>query len=48
MSSRCKGLLGVLFGHKFIKDMGGYVWPSGYCYRCGMPQGGWKGTQDNE
>lgn len=40
-TSPCRGLLGILFGHLLVKAKGGYVYTSNYCYRCGMPRGGW-------
>lgn len=41
-NSRCIGL-GWLKGHKFtMLSNGEYRYWSDYCYRCGMPKGGWK------
>jgi hypothetical protein len=40
----CLGIKGWLFGHQFIKMMffaERYEF-NDYCYRCGMPQGGWQ------
>ena len=37
---KCIGIMGAMFGHKFIKLAGGYSFSSNYCYRCGMPKGG--------
>lgn len=34
----CQGFLGEVFGHKFTYAMT----ESQYCYRCGMPKGGWR------
>lgn len=31
----CKGLLGLIFGHKFVTTKGGYIYDADYCYRCG-------------
>jgi hypothetical protein len=31
---RCRGLLGLIFGHKFVMTLG--EWPRDYCLRCGM------------
>lgn len=28
-----------IFGHKFIKTKGGYVYSCDYCYRCGKGKG---------
>lgn len=36
---KCKGLLGLIFGHQFIKNKGSYTWASDYCYRCGRGKG---------
>lgn len=36
----CKGgIMGWIFGHKFIKSQGGWVYRSNYCYRCAQPKG---------
>lgn len=41
---KCVGIVGRLFGHKFVKTVGWeYVYRSDYCWRCGMPMGGWEG-----
>jgi len=36
----CIGITGRLFGHKFIKSAGGYLYTSNACYRCGFIPGG--------
>ena len=36
---KCRGILGRLFGHKFLKQSGGYVYSSNRCYRCGFVAG---------
>lgn len=33
------GLLGWLFGHKFVKSTLNYEYSSDYCYRCGKQRG---------
>ncbi len=38
--TKCVGLFGRLFGHKFLKRAGDCVYRSNYCWRCGMPMGG--------
>ncbi len=38
---RCRGVLGLLFGHKFkYSDWVGSLQPTANCLRCGMPVGG--------
>lgn len=37
---KCRGILGLLLGHQFIKSKGGYWHRNGHCFRCGMPLGG--------
>jgi hypothetical protein len=37
--TKCIGIMGWLFGHKFSKAF----WDGAdHCWRCGMPRGGWK------
>jgi hypothetical protein len=36
---KCRGLLGWIFGHKFMKQVGGYIYSSDHCYWCGVPKG---------
>lgn len=38
----CLGVWGRLFGHKFVKTTIYSEYESGYCFRCGMPRGGWR------
>ena len=33
---KCVGLLGRLFGHKFIKVSCGWQYRSNHCFRCGF------------
>ena len=35
--AKCIGIFGRMFGHKFIDVVGNHT---GYCLRCGMPEGG--------
>jgi hypothetical protein len=37
---RCLGVLGYLFGHRFAMYGGSVQFD--YCFRCGMPTGGWR------
>ena len=34
----CRGLTGIILGHKFVRSDGTQV---RHCLRCGMPSGGW-------
>lgn len=34
--SKCIGVFGKLFGHKFKKTVGDYVYSTDYCTRCGL------------
>lgn len=36
--SKCQGIFGIVFGHKFW-NLNYYT---NYCERCGMPKGGWQ------
>lgn len=36
---RCLGIFGFLFGHKFLKSMGGYNYRNANCWRCGYNGG---------
>jgi hypothetical protein len=38
--NQCAGLLGWLFGHKYLKSRGDYTYRSIYCFRCGRTIGG--------
>ena len=38
-SSRCIGIVGRIFGHKFLKSQGGFVHGPDACFRCGRPFG---------
>lgn len=40
----CVGWLGKIFGHKFVKSdfWSGITFHEDNCFRCGMPQGGWR------
>lgn len=42
--ARCQGILGWMFGHKFVKTLFACekVVERNHCFRCGMPKGGWK------
>lgn len=42
--TRCIGWLGKIFGHKFHRAplLDEHSYSSNYCYRCGMPKGGWS------
>jgi hypothetical protein len=35
---KCIGLMGRLFGHKYLKDKGGYLYRSANYWRCGKAQ----------
>ena len=40
MAPRCRGVLGVLFGHRFTVRVGDVVYKTCYCGRCGyVPKG---------
>lgn len=34
--TRCTGLLGWIFGHRFTERRGDLVWDLGHCRRCGF------------
>lgn len=40
--SKCQGVFGWMFGHRFWYLQGEWVCDSNHCRRCGMPQGGWR------
>lgn len=43
-SVRCLGIVGFLFGHKYLKGFAAHCL-SDYCWRCGKPVGaGWVHT----
>lgn len=41
MGKRCRGIIGLIFGHKFHHATMEWVEYSDHCVRCGMPKGGW-------
>jgi len=42
MKTRCQGILGWLFGHRFFEGTWlTDLYSDNYCSRCGMPKGGW-------
>lgn len=41
-STKCLGILGRMFGHKFKHSTFEYDRYFDHCQRCGMPKGGWK------
>lgn len=43
---KCQGLLGLIFGHKFVKNAGDYTFRDGYCYRCGMSAVSWSVVEE--
>lgn len=42
MSNKCIGIWGRMVGHRFTLRGTDMIVPTGYCIRCGMPEGGWK------
>lgn len=41
--TKCIGFWGKIKGHRFrfMHFLGEYSYGSDYCFRCGMPKGGW-------
>jgi hypothetical protein len=39
-SATCRGLVGIIFGHKFVHGFDRLAFRD-HCFRCGMPEGGW-------